>query len=65
MMLMLVATSAFGATLLLRGPSAAPSSALAVATLGCDALGALTLALGGFYGGELVYRHGVGRTEAS
>jgi uncharacterized membrane protein len=51
---MLVALSAFAATLLLRGTTD-------VGLLACDALGLGALGVGGWLGGELVYRHGVGR----
>lgn len=62
MMLMVSATVAFGGSWMLRalsGSTVAPSrSALALAFLG-----ALLLSAGGWLGGTLVYRHGIGRAE--
>jgi uncharacterized membrane protein len=59
MVVMLVAVSAFGATLLVRRGDAPTGGAL-TAVLACDAAGLVSLGLGGFLGGELVYRHGAG-----
>jgi uncharacterized membrane protein len=51
--LMLAALTAYGAVLLVRG----------VWAIAISALGALLLAIGGWYGGELTYRHRAGATE--
>lgn len=63
MMLMISATAAFGASWVLRalGGSSSPPSPLAV-TLGF--LGAVLLGVGGWFGGALVYRHGVGQADS-
>jgi uncharacterized membrane protein len=57
---MLVAVGCFGIDLLLRGGPAVPRGALVPATVALDAVGAAVLTVGGWYGGELVFRHGVG-----
>jgi uncharacterized membrane protein len=60
MMVMMSATVAFGASWMLRaadGVAAPPSTWALAAAL----LGAVLLAVGGWLGGTLVYRHGVGR----
>lgn len=61
MTVMLVAVSLSGATLVFRGPGGAPSGAALVATLCCGTAGLVALLLGGFLGGELVFRHGIGQ----
>jgi uncharacterized membrane protein len=59
--LMSGATLAFLGTLLLRGGAAAPTGWLALAAVGLSAAGVVMLAIGGWLGGALVYRFGVGR----
>jgi uncharacterized membrane protein len=60
---MLIAVGCFGVDLLLRAGPAAPRGGLATATVALDVLGAVVLTVGGWYGGDLVFRHGVGRTH--
>lgn len=64
MMLMVSATTAFGASWVLRalsGSTAAPSwSAVALGFLGIVLVG-----VGGWFGGALVYKYGVGRAESN
>lgn len=60
MLLMLAAVGFFTADLALRGGPAAPSGSRLAAVLVVDGLGAALLVIGGWYGGELVFRHGVG-----
>ncbi len=58
--LILAALAAYGTSLLLRhGHRSCP----AVGLLGVDAAGFLLLTAGGFFGAEMVYRHGVGRGD--
>jgi uncharacterized membrane protein len=59
MVLMLTAVACFGIELLLRGTSV-PQGALLLSTVGLDALGAGILVMGGWFGGELVFGHGLG-----
>ncbi len=49
-------------SLLLRAPPAAAAEVDPAAVV-CAVAGFLCLAVGGWYGGSLVYRHGVGRRE--
>jgi uncharacterized membrane protein len=63
MALMLTALGAYGMSLVFRHGSSAPEGALLVATLACDGVGVSALTVGGHFGGELVYRYGIGRIE--
>lgn len=58
MLIMASATIAFLVSLLVRGGPAATTLAI-----GFSALGTALLVAGGWLGGTLVYRHGVGRVE--
>lgn len=49
----------FGAWFTLRGPAAA----ITWVPLACSGAGTLALLVGGWWGGQLVYRHGVGRLK--
>lgn len=60
MLLMLAGVGFFAADLAMRGGNAPPEGARLPVTLAIDALGAALLLTGGWYGGELVFRHGVG-----
>lgn len=60
MLVMLSSVSCFGIDLLMRGRSAAPVGAMRFLTVALDAAGAMLITIGGWYGGELVFRHGVG-----
>jgi uncharacterized membrane protein len=61
MMFVLGALAPYGISLAVRGGSAPPSGGSATAVLLLDALGLLLLSVGGWYGGHLVFHHGVGR----
>jgi uncharacterized membrane protein len=63
MVVMLAALSCYGLALYIRGGTAAPDGTSLVATLALEGLGAAILGYGGWLGGELVYRHGVGRAS--
>jgi uncharacterized membrane protein len=56
-----VALSCYGGALAVRGGTGAPSGGVRLASLALEALGLVSLLVGGWLGGELVYRHGVGR----
>src|SRR4051812_33289805 len=58
--MMLLALSFLAAGVLFQGGAAAPAGARLVASVGSSCAGALTLGVGGWLGGELVYRYGVG-----
>lgn len=65
MALMLTVVGVFALSLVCRhGPEPVDSASRLLAT-GCDCLGSLLLAVGGWFGGELVYGHGVGVRESS
>jgi uncharacterized membrane protein len=57
---MLTAVSCSGGALAVRQNSAPPAGTALWFTLGLEGAGALLLLGGGWLGGELVYRHGVG-----
>jgi uncharacterized membrane protein len=63
MLVMLTAILAFGVGLIIPGRGAAPRGAAEVATIALDAFGTACLMLGGWYGGALVFKHGIGRTD--
>jgi uncharacterized membrane protein len=63
MLCVLIALGCYGAALLVRGGPDSPRGSALVITLAIEALGLGLLLLGGYLGGELVYRHGVGRIE--
>lgn len=65
MVLMLTAVGFFAMDLLVRGGAAAPRGLALAAILALDGLGAALLMFGGWYGGELVFRHGIGQTNAA
>ncbi|HMI93678.1 MAG TPA: DUF2231 domain-containing protein [Polyangiales bacterium] len=60
MIAMLAALSCYGAALAFRPVGRPPTAGALVATLALEGVGLGLLLLGGFLGGELVYRHGVG-----
>jgi uncharacterized membrane protein len=62
MLLMLTAVCFFGMDLLVRGGTAPPQVPEQVGTVVVDAVATVILLIGGWYGGELVFRHGIGRT---
>jgi uncharacterized membrane protein len=61
LLVMLGALSAYGLALVLRDGVGTPVGYALAATLGAEAIGFALLAYGGWLGGELVYRHGIGR----
>ena len=60
MLLMLTAVTPYLASLLVRGGARAPAGRSLFAVLGLEVLGVALLAIGGWYGGHLVFHHGVG-----
>jgi uncharacterized membrane protein len=60
MLVMLGVVTCFGCSLIWLRPSAVPTGAAALLAAACDGLGLLGLAWGGWLGGELVFKHGVG-----
>jgi uncharacterized membrane protein len=65
MMIMVVALLIYGGSLLVRFYSPAAVGGLFVTAIVLSLAGLVVLLIGGWYGGELVYRHGVGRIEVS
>jgi uncharacterized membrane protein len=63
LLVMLSALSCYGLALFARGGSALPANHASLETLALEALGLGLLMYGGWLGGELVYRHGVGRGD--
>lgn len=62
MMFVLGAVVPYGVSLFVRGGTGQPSSGKTmIAVLSLEALGLLLLSVGGWYGGHLVFHHGVGR----
>lgn len=62
MLLILAALAPYATSLAVRGGPAPPAAGSAtVAVLLLEALGLLLLSAGGWYGGHLVFHHGVGR----
>ena len=61
MLFVLGALAPYATSLAVRGGSAAPSGQTAVGVLLLEGLGLLLLSAGGWYGGHLVFHHGVGR----
>ena len=63
MTLMLTVAGVFALSLVCRhGPEPLESASRSLATC-CDCIGALLLVVGGWFGGELVYGHGIGVRE--
>lgn len=60
MLLMLGATGPYLVSLLLRGGAERPAGGNLVAVLVLEAIGALLLAVGGWYGGHLVFHYAIG-----
>jgi uncharacterized membrane protein len=60
---MLAALSCYGGALAIRPVGQAPTATALLATVVLEGIGLGLLLLGGFLGGELVYRHGVGVTR--
>ena len=63
MLLMLCAVSPYVLSLVVRGGASAPRGASLWAVFALEGLGLLLLSAGGWYGGHLVFHHGVGRDD--
>jgi len=61
MVIVIVALLFYGGSVLFRYYSPLPESNLFVLAITLSLMGLISLLVGGWYGGELVYRHGVGR----
>jgi uncharacterized membrane protein len=61
MSLMVTALGFFLVDVVIRKGGAPPTGTSLYVALGLDAVGAVLLMVGGWYGGELVFGHGVGR----
>lgn len=61
MLFVLGALAPYAISLAVRGGSAPPSGKATAGTLLLEGLGLLLLSVGGWYGGHLVFHHGVGR----
>lgn len=63
MLLMLTATMPYLASVVVRGGAAAPTGARLWAVLALEAVGLILLVVGGWYGGHLVFKYGIGRDD--
>lgn len=63
MLAMVAAVVAYGIALIIRGGPGIPSGAGVAGTIILEAVGLLLLIVGGYLGGEMVYRHGVGQVR--
>ena len=63
MLVELGALAVYGMVLFVRGGAGEPHGAARVATLALEGVGSALVLFGGWLGGEMVYRHGVGRVE--
>ena len=63
-LLMLCALTPYILSLVVRGGASAPRGASLWAVFALEGAGVLLLSAGGWYGGHLVFRHGVGRDDA-
>lgn len=61
MLLMFGMLGAYGTGLVVRGGSLPPSGMRLLAALALEGVGFLLLSAGGWYGGHLVFHHGIGR----
>lgn len=64
LVVMFCALSCYGASLLVRNGTGVPVGGALAATLALEVGGSLLLAFGGWLGGDLVYRHGVGQSPS-
>ena len=64
MLVVLSALTCYGAALLVRGGAQVPTGSACLGTLALELGGLVLLLVGGWLGGELVYRHGVGHVPA-
>jgi uncharacterized membrane protein len=65
MSVMVAAVGLFVVDVAVRGDAAPPGGMALYAALALDGVGAVLLMVGGWYGGELVFGHGVGRTTTN
>lgn len=63
MLLMLSALAPYLISVVVRGGAHAPAGNTLYIVLGLELLGVLLLSIGGWFGGHLVFHHGVGRSE--
>ncbi len=63
LLVMLAALTCYGSVLAVRPFAGLPLGSVLLASLGLEGAGLILLLIGGWLGGELVYRHGVGRIE--
>lgn len=63
MLLMLTAVMPYLASVLVRGGAARPTGGSLWAALALEAVGLILLVVGGWYGGHLVFKYGIGRDE--
>jgi uncharacterized membrane protein len=64
MLFVLAAVAPYVVSLLVRGGAGEPGSGRAVVAVIClEGLGVLLLSVGGWYGGHLVFHHGIGRDD--
>jgi hypothetical protein len=61
MLFVLSALAPYATSLAVRGGPAPPSGKASAGVLLLEGLGLLLLSVGGWYGGHLVFHHGVGR----
>lgn len=64
MLVMMCAACVYAVALVIRGGPAAPEGWRLGASLALSACGFVLLAVGGWLGGTMVYRHGVGRADS-
>ncbi len=64
LMVMLAALTCYGLVLAVRPFEGLPLGSVRLASLGLEGAGLVLLLIGGWLGGELVYRHGVGRIKS-
>src|SRR5262245_40881490 len=63
MLLMLLVVGLYSASLFVRRGPAAPAGWALTSALGLEGTGAILMGVGGWYGGHLVFHHGVGRAS--
>lgn len=63
MIVVMIAASAYAGSLILRGGPAIPANDMLLPSVGLAGLGFISLQIGGWLGGELVYKHRVGIAE--
>ena len=61
MLVMLTTVGVYSVSLLVRGGASVPVGPRLIVIIGLEGLGLLLLSVGGWYGGHLVFHHGIGR----